>query len=140
MNNKGGRGATFERWADRVEEVMKPHAEGLTHAQVAELAGMSMSTTSKALSASVKRGGVLFIRTPAVTLWWSYTHRAAVWARQAELKAAARARVHQARSRTAEIDAAMSEFERPIVHRIVPASNAPRLRPAGPSSVWGLAA
>ena len=32
------------------------------------------------------------------------------------------------------------EHEPPFVHRIVSASTAPRLRPAGPASVWELAA
>lgn len=140
MNQKGGRTSTLERWADRVEDALKPHAGGLKHAQVAELAGMSLSTTSKALCASAKRGGVLFIRRANDTLWWHHEHRALVHARQAELKAAAKARAHQARGRTEEIDAALAAFERPIVQRVIPASQAAILRPKGPNSVWGLAA
>ena len=62
MNQKGGRSATLERWADKVEDVLRPHACGLTHAQVADKACLSISTTSKALAASAKRGGVIFMR------------------------------------------------------------------------------
>lgn len=143
MNQKGGRSATLERWADKVEGVLKPHADGLTHAQVAKLAGISLSTTSKALCASLKRGGVIFIRRPGATLWWHYEHREIVRARHAELKAEANAKLHQARSRAEESDNAMSAFERPVVHCTVDANEAARLRPLrprGPSSVWGLAA
>lgn len=138
MNNKGGRSATLERWADRVEDVLKPHACGLTHAQVADKAGLSLATTSKALCASAKRGGALFIRTAgAGAIWWHYQHREAAFSRQAAIKSAARAR---ARSKAPELEPDLSAFERPMVHRIVPANEAMRLRPRGPNSVWSIAA
>ena len=145
MSQKGGRSATLERWADRVEDVMKPHACGLTHAQIADKAGMSLSTTSKALACSAKRGGVLKLNmAQGRTIWFHYDFRAAVHARKAAVRAAAmardRARAARSRGEEPELEIGLSAFERPIVHRIVPAASAIRLRPKGPASVWGLAA
>jgi hypothetical protein len=139
-NIKGGRMGTLERWAEKVEDALKPYACGLTHAQVAQVAGMSPSTTSKALSASLKRGGVIFIRGPKETVWWSYEHGEIVRAKKAEMKAAAKEQNNRARSRANAAAQALAAFEYPMIQRTVKATEAPRLRPAGPASVWGLGA
>lgn len=138
MNNTGGREATFSRWADEVESALKPHVEGLTHGQVAALTGMSLSTTSKALTTAQKRGGALHVRTPSGALWWHYEHREIARKVHAELRAAARARSHTSPARAAQYEAAMSAFGKPVVHRIVKAHLCRPIGLVGPASVFQL--
>lgn len=141
-NGKSGKSAcrpsTVSRWADIMEETLRPYPDGLSADQVVVLSGFGCSTVKKALRAAQARGGCQHrrIRTGYV-LWWHRDHFAAMEDRKArqalEVKAAA------ARGVFCE-ETLKSAFEQPPVHRLVSAAEAASLRPAGPASVWGLAA
>ena len=141
--NKSASAETVNRWADLMESVLMPHPNGLTFEQVSVLSGMSMSATRKAMAASSKRGGAVFAHTEGRTcIWWhaDFAEQVACMKRRRQVeKKRKNAEAKRAKNARAQ-DAKVSDFDRPSVHRMVCASNASRLRPAGPASVWGLAA
>lgn len=145
MNNKGGKQATFARWADRLEAVLLDKPEGMTFAQISAAMGLAGSTARKAIAASAARGGVLSLRVPTMeSVWWHKDNAARLHARTAQMRrdrldrGAARSR-QKYWDRNEPIEDA-HESEKPFVHRWVSAHSARPLRPSGPSSVWGLAA
>lgn len=133
-------GSTRESMRNRaqIEKLLrKAGVGGIRLASLMSITGLANSTVGdhlRMLAAQGKaershNGGTACVWGPVGTWAHHQAHRDRT-ARNAERQAAARA---------AE-KAGDDPFERPVVHRIVSASAAPRLRVAGPSSVWGLAA
>lgn len=130
--------ATLAKWADKIEAALRPHASGLSKVQVMNLTGLGESTVNKALRFAFQRGGVFWIRTLYAATWYHARFKAA---HDAHLKQRTLTRNEQkSAKRKRDAEKAVNDFERQPVQVLVPAHLAQPIRPAGPASVWDLAA
>ena len=142
MNQKGGRQATRNRWADKLEAILRDEADGLNFEQIVARFERGAWTVRKAIACSAARGGILSLRMPnQLTVWWHADNAASLHARSAQIRRERQQRNTAAqRAKYVSHPNTASESEWPIVQRIVPAHLARPLRPTCPNSVWALAA
>ena len=130
--------ATLTKWADRIDAILKPHADGLSKAQIMNLSGLGESTVNKALRFANRQGRVCWVRTLYAATWYHRDYKTAVIEQR---KQASLTRNEQkVAQRLREKEKALNDFERLPDHILVAAENAAPLRPTGPASVWDLAA
>jgi len=125
---------------ERIEAVLLSKPDGIDTREMAKLTGYEVTSASKGLGALKKRGVAVHYRGAyGSSMWFHISHL-----QNAELRAEARREKNsdgtKCNHRTAERLANALNFERIPVHRVIPATEAKPLRPAGPNSVWALAA
>jgi len=114
--------------------------------EIATLLGISTEAAHSMLQRWTQRGGIVGVCSASRVTLWTTTARAPALAAAEMVDRAARKKARKARSnnrwraRSVGIDPDESVEDMPVDQRIVPAASAPPLRPAGPASVWGLAA
>jgi len=124
----------------RVEAELLKCPEGATSLTLGKATGYATSSAAKGLGDLAKVGKALHMRGAyGKSTWFHVKHKAQMWAR-IDAQKAALAESTQSRLRTEERYARFLSFEDDPVHRIIPANLARPIRPAGPASVWGLAA
>ena len=128
-------------WRINVLAALKAHPAGLTVHQIGVLLELSPHSVNKALTdlRSYKKC-VYGRRSKTCAIWWHVDYVAALIQQKHEqfLLSRARSAVWRKEGKYAPKD--QGDFERPSLQLLVSASTAVRLRPAGPASVWDLAA
>ena len=130
-------------WLRLIDETMRPYRDGMSYEQISAISGLSVSTARKALAVAHKAGVATYARTQRnECTWWHSSHSqiACDMRRDRAIAYRQRAAAYARGTRNAALRRDSVDFERPSVHRLVNAVNAAPLRPAGPASVWELAA
>lgn len=124
----------------KLEAVLRQLPEGADSGMVGRRAGYARVSASKGLGELAKAGrAVCFRGSYGRVVWFHIEHQAGFHAMRAT-HASTLAESTKNRLGTEERYARFLAFEDDPVHRTVPARLAPPLRPAGPASVWELAA
>lgn len=124
----------------RIEAALLQFPEGIDSRDIAKMTGYARTSAQKGLSDLARIGRALFMRGRyGICTWYHVSFESAMQERKLansqQLSSTTRSRLSQE-----ERYARFLAFEDAPVHRIVPAHMAAPLRPAGPASVWGLAA
>jgi hypothetical protein len=131
---------TRDEWVRLVVGALASAPNGMTSDEIRAKINRGIGTVKRALPLAKSRGLCDLRRMLSTRVLWFHRD---FFANMEELKTAhakdAKRRRNKRNRETAKRRDLVA-FERPMVHRIVPANQAPPLRPVGPSSVWGLAA
>ena len=128
-------------YVDAVEAELKGKEAGLTAYQLALLVGISWRCARTALTELVAAGRCIFVcRISGDSVFWHPEFEASRAEYMRERSRLRRVRSVVRRKEVRNAPQNLGDFERDSVHRLVSASTAVRLRPAGPASVWDLAA
>ena len=125
---------------ERIEAILLSKPDGIDTREMAKVTGYEVTSASKGLGELKKRGTAVHIRGAyGTSVWFHFEHRQNAL-RMVELRRDKNSDGTKNNHRIAERLANALNFECKPVHRVIPATEAKPLRPAGPNSVWALAA
>ena len=123
-----------------IQATLLDFQNGASTRELSSTTGYTVSSVVKTLKVFADRGDAAYLRGSCGSSTWFHKKHFNAMRRQAAAAAKKRERCSANKARARRVYTGPIDFEAMPVHLVVSAANAEPLRPAGPASVWDLAA